>query len=72
MKKEIETNVVPVTDRELADILYAAFSRNEVDEAYILKPGQKCAPMQDHDVVRDIFRCKQDALSLYKKARGIK
>lgn len=57
---------------ELADMLYAAFSINEVDEAYIPKPGQKCAPLQDHDVVRDIFRRKQEALDAYRKARGIK
>jgi hypothetical protein len=72
MKEEIETNVAPVTDRELADILYNAFSRNEVDEAYIPKPGQKCTPIQNHDVVRDVFRCKQEALVAYRKARGIK
>jgi hypothetical protein len=56
----------------LCDQLYKAFSRNEVDEAYIQKPGQKCAPLQDFDVVRDIFRCKQEALAAYREARGIK
>jgi hypothetical protein len=61
-----------VSGDELADMLYAAFSRNEVDEAYIPKPGQKCAPLQDFDVVRDIFRCKQEALDAYREARGIK
>jgi hypothetical protein len=61
-----------MSETELADMLYAAFSRNEVDEAYISKPGQKCAPLQDFDVVRDIFRCKQEALAIYRKARGIK
>ena len=59
-------------EKQLTDMLYNAFSRNEVDEAYVPKPGQKCAPLQNFDVVRDIFRCKQEALAAYRDARGIK
>lgn len=70
IKPKLET--ASFTDKELADMLYAAFSRNEVDEAYVPKPKQKCTPLQDHDVVRDIFRCRQEALAAYRKARGIR
>ena len=61
-----------ISGDELADILYAAFSANEVDLAYIAKPGQKSAPLQDHDVVRKIFEDKQNALKIYRQVRGIK
>jgi hypothetical protein len=61
-----------ISDTELADMLYAAFSRNEVDEAYVPLPGQKCAPLQNHEVVRDIFAKKQEALAVYRTIRGIK
>jgi hypothetical protein len=61
-----------ISGDELADILYAAFSVNEVDLAYIAKPGQKSAPLQDHDVVRKIFEDKQNALNLYRRVRGVK
>jgi hypothetical protein len=61
-----------ISGDELADILYAAFSANEVDLAYIAKPGQKSAPLQDHEVVRKIFEDKQKALALYRMVRGIK
>jgi len=61
-----------ISGDELADILYAAFSANEVDLAYVSKPGQKSAPLQDHDIVRKIFEDKQNALKLYRRARGIR
>ena len=72
MDSNIEIEQLLKREKQLSDMLYAAFSRNEIDEAYIPKPGQKCAPLQDHDVVRDIFRCKQEALAAYREARGIK
>ena len=72
MNVPLDNELLLIKEKQLADMLYEAFSRNEVDEAYIPKPGQKCAPLQDHDVVRDIFRCKQEALNAYREARGLK
>jgi hypothetical protein len=72
MNIPLDNKLLLIKEKQLADMLYKAFSRNEVDEAYIPKPGQKCTPLQDHDVVRDIFRCKQEALNAYREARGLK